>query len=107
MGQDREGDRLAAGVIRMARAGQGKTTKTRRARGEKMRRTRKSDKPAAAKVVPKADLRANAARDDPEAPPQVWSSPLSLHELFEQQTRQMLERADLDEEQKQNILVSM
>jgi hypothetical protein len=38
---------------------------------------------------------------------QISFSSLSLHELFEQQTRQMLDRADLDEEQKQNILVAM
>jgi hypothetical protein len=38
---------------------------------------------------------------------QVMSSNLSLHELFEQQARQMIDRADLDEEQKQNILVAM
>jgi hypothetical protein len=34
-------------------------------------------------------------------------SNLSLHELFEQQARSMLENADLDEEQKQSILVAM
>src|SRR5262249_28172125 len=38
---------------------------------------------------------------------QVISSNLSLHQLFEQQARQMLDRTDLDEEQKQNILVAM
>jgi hypothetical protein len=38
---------------------------------------------------------------------QVSFSSLSLHELFEQQTRQMLDRTDLDEEQKQSILVAM
>ncbi|HEX8826950.1 MAG TPA: hypothetical protein VF778_02440 [Xanthobacteraceae bacterium] len=38
---------------------------------------------------------------------QLMSSNLSLHELFEQQARQMIDRADLDEEQKQNILVAM
>jgi hypothetical protein len=37
----------------------------------------------------------------------VSVSNLSLHELFEQQARDMLERADLDEEQKQAILVAM
>jgi hypothetical protein len=37
----------------------------------------------------------------------VPESALSLHQLFEQQTRRMLERSDLDEEQKQNILVAM
>jgi hypothetical protein len=31
----------------------------------------------------------------------------SLHELFDQQTRAILESPDLDEEQKQNILVAM
>ena len=38
---------------------------------------------------------------------QISYSGLSLHELFEQQTRAMLDRTDLDEEQKQNILVAM
>jgi hypothetical protein len=37
----------------------------------------------------------------------VAASSLSLHELFEQQARDMLERADIDEEQKQSILVAM
>jgi hypothetical protein len=37
----------------------------------------------------------------------VSVSNLSLHELFEQQARNMLERADIDEEQKQSILVAM
>jgi hypothetical protein len=32
---------------------------------------------------------------------------LSLHQLFEQQTRRMLDRADLDEEQKQTLLLAM
>ena len=39
--------------------------------------------------------------------PIVYGSDLSLHQLFEQQTRQMLDRSDLDEEQKQNILIAM
>jgi hypothetical protein len=48
-------------------------------------------------------------RDDPAgaADEQISYSGLSLHELFEQQTREMLDRSDLDEEQKQNILVAM
>jgi hypothetical protein len=37
----------------------------------------------------------------------VISSNLSLHELFQQQTRQMFDRTDLDEEQRQKILVAM
>jgi hypothetical protein len=38
---------------------------------------------------------------------QIVTSNLSLHELFQQQTRQMLDRTDLDEEQKQSILIAM
>jgi hypothetical protein len=37
----------------------------------------------------------------------VSVSNLSLHDLFEQQARHMLDRADLDEEQKQTILVAL
>ena len=43
----------------------------------------------------------------PAADDQIAYSSLSLHDLFEQQARQMLDRSDLDEEQKQNILVAM
>ena len=38
---------------------------------------------------------------------QISYSSLSLHDLFQQQTRQMLDRSDLDEEAKQNILIAM
>jgi hypothetical protein len=38
---------------------------------------------------------------------QVSVSNLSLHELFEQQAATMLDRADIDEEQKQSILLAM
>ena len=38
---------------------------------------------------------------------QISYSGLSLHDLFQQQTRQMLARADLNEEEKQNILIAM
>jgi hypothetical protein len=34
-------------------------------------------------------------------------SNLTLHQLFEQQTAEVLERADLDDEQKQSILLAM
>jgi hypothetical protein len=52
---------------------------------------------------------ARQAKAASEAMPedQISYSALSLHALFEQQTRQLLDRADLDEEQKQNILVAM
>jgi len=46
-----------------------------------------------------------------KAPPtrrdQGDASNLSLHDLFARQTRAMLDRTDLDEEQKQSILVAM
>jgi hypothetical protein len=44
---------------------------------------------------------------DSAAEEQIAYSNLSLHELFAQQTRAMLDRTDLDEEQKQNILLAM
>jgi hypothetical protein len=42
------------------------------------------------------------AGDDP-----VQASGLSLHDLFAQQARTMLDRTDLDEEQKQSVLIAM
>ena len=53
---------------------------------------------AAPAIFPQGDV---AAED------QLVSSSLSLHELFQQQTRQILDRTDLEEEQKQHILVAM
>ena len=38
---------------------------------------------------------------------EVYASNLTLHELFQQQTTKMLDRADLSEEQKQSILIAM
>jgi hypothetical protein len=36
----------------------------------------------------------------------IESSDLSLHDLFQQQVRSMLDRSDLDEEQRQSILIA-
>jgi hypothetical protein len=62
--------------------------------------------PATFAPPPPPDAFSNAATpasgDD-----QVLAGGLSLHDLFAQQTRAMLDRSDLDEEQKQNILVAM
>jgi hypothetical protein len=56
------------------------------------------------RTVPAAD----APRTETPAPDeQISYSALPLHDLFEQQTREMLDRSDLDEEQKQSILVAM
>jgi hypothetical protein len=49
----------------------------------------------------------NEAAPEASFDAQISSSTLSLHELFEQQARQLLDRTDLNEEQKQNILVAM
>jgi hypothetical protein len=38
---------------------------------------------------------------------EISGGAVSLHQLFEQQTRRMLDRTDLDEEQKQNLLVAI
>jgi hypothetical protein len=49
-----------------------------------------------------------SAEPSPPAPDaRILSSNLALHQLFAQQTAQMLERADLSEEQKQSLLVGM
>ena len=68
------------------------TTRTRMAKRE--RPTRKPKRQAPADPAP--------VRDDQN----VQAAP-SLHQLFEQQARQMLDRTDLGEEQKQQILVAM
>jgi hypothetical protein len=43
----------------------------------------------------------------PSSDDQAKAGSFSLHDLFAQQARTMLDRTDLDEEQKQNILVAM
>jgi hypothetical protein len=50
-----------------------------------------------------------AAIAEPTAEPvsKIEGSNLLLHELFEQQAAEMLDRADLDEEQRQSILLAM
>jgi hypothetical protein len=73
-------------------------------------------KPRASKPhVFKSKRTASQARSDaatapePIAPPipEIEASNLSLHELFEQQAAEMLEHADLDDEQRQSILLAM
>jgi len=49
-----------------------------------------------------SDTRIALAPDD-----RILSSNLTLHQLFQQQTTAMLDRADLSEEQKQSILIGM
>jgi hypothetical protein len=50
------------------------------------------------------------SKDDvvpPAGDDQIFSSDLTLHELFQKQSAAMLERADLSDEQKQEILIAM
>lgn len=74
-----------------------RTAKTR------MAKTRPAAKPVADGTMP--------AVDPFESVPVFESAPaageFSLHDLFQQQTMDMLERSDLDDEQKQSILVAM
>jgi hypothetical protein len=67
------------------------------------KRKRSAAKPAVAERAP--------AADPFDTIPVLESTPaageFSLHELFQQQTMAMLERSDLNEEQKQSILVAM
>jgi hypothetical protein len=62
---------------------------------------------------PAPQKRADPAFAEPTAEPiaspvsEIEASNLSLHQLFEQQAGEMLDRADLDEEQRQSILLAM
>ena len=53
-------------------------------------------------AAPPAEDTAALAPDD-----RVIASNLTLHELFQKQAATMLDRADLDDEQKQSILIAM
>ncbi len=60
--------------------------------------------------MPKKTKRAAPPAAEPvrdSADDQILASNLTLHELFEKQTRAMLDRADLSDEQKQSILIAM
>jgi hypothetical protein len=75
-------------------------------KGKRPKASARAAKAAAAKAAPKRVPEPRTA-DDRTLEEQISYSALSLHDLFEQQTRQMLDRADLDEEQRQNILIAM
>ncbi len=68
---------------------------------------RKSRRKVSVKTTPSAVSSLSEVGSDGTSEDQIIASNLSLHQLFEQQARQMIERADLDEEQKQTILVAM
>jgi hypothetical protein len=62
-----------------------------------------SRKPPKMVVYSATDIEVPAA----ESEEQIYASNLSLHDLFQQQTTTMLDRADLSEEQKQSLLIGM
>jgi hypothetical protein len=69
---------------------------------------RKPARPRPQAPEPFAREPAAAEPTTPLAPDdRVVGSALALHDLFQQQTARMLERADLSEEQKQSILIGM
>ena len=67
---------------------------------------RKQSTPTVRRGPPRAG-QAPAKASQPTPEDQISYSSLSLHALFEQQMRQLIDRTDLNEEQKQNILVAM
>jgi hypothetical protein len=67
-----------------------------------MSKPAKRKKPSRKPAAPPADDTSALAPDD-----RVIASNLTLHDLFQLQTTAMLERADLDDEQKQSILIAM
>jgi hypothetical protein len=73
-----------------------------------MRRNAGTAKPSSGGKAPVPET--GAAGTDPATGDDVSTvsaSNLSLHDLFEQQARHYLERADLDDEQRQTILVAL
>jgi hypothetical protein len=62
---------------------------------------------AVSKSVPPPPPDAFSNDAPPQTDNQIETSSLSLHDLFAQQAMTMLDRTDLDEEQKQNVLVAM
>jgi hypothetical protein len=75
----------------------------------KAKPTKKQRRSTVAKARPAQGAKgAEPAREpDTAVGGEISYGALSLHQLFEQQTRQMLDRTDLDEEQKQSILVAL
>jgi hypothetical protein len=67
-----------------------------------MSKIRKKKPPRKAAAPPPAPAAPAAPDDD-----RIMASNLTLHDLFQQQTGAMLERADLSDEQKQSILIAM
>jgi hypothetical protein len=73
----------------------------------KTKKTKPSPKRKTA-TQPKAEILPTPEAETPLAPDdRILTTNLTLHQLFEQQTGRMLDRADLSEEQKQSILIGL
>jgi hypothetical protein len=83
-------------------SGQHRCANQSRVQQSKMPRNKKSKLARKPEAAERPDEPSALAPDD-----RVLSSNLTLHELFQQQSARMLERADLSEEQKQAILIGM
>jgi hypothetical protein len=64
-------------------------------------------KRARAKREPPAPVASGGVQAPDTAASEIGFSDLSLHQLFEHQAADMLDRADLDEEQKQSVMLAM
>jgi hypothetical protein len=87
-------------MVKAKSAGRG--TRKSAARGKSKRKSSSGKGSATMRAAPAISSQSDVAVED-----QIVSSSLSLHELFQQQTRQILDRTDLEEDQKQHILVAM
>ena len=79
----------------------------RRARKASARGISKPKTSGRMRAAPAVSSQSDVSQSDLVVEDQLVSSSLSLHELFQQQTRQILDRTDLEEDQKQHILVAM
>jgi hypothetical protein len=96
--------RLEAGEVRNAKGAMKKgMQKAKKKTGKKAAQKTMSRKPLKMAVFSAAQGGAPVAVSED----QIYASNLSLHDLFQQQTTTMLDRADLSEEQKQSILIGM
>src|SRR5215470_6005341 len=66
-----------------------------------------TQRPRKGTFAPPPPPEAFGSSSPPSSNDQTGASGFSLHDLFAQQARAMLDRTDLDEEQKQNVLVAM
>jgi hypothetical protein len=74
-----------------------------------MPKAKKKTKPSPRKTAAPAarNTALSVYTSEPAPDDRILASNLTLHDLFQQQTTAMLDRADLSDEQRQNILIAM